>query len=163
MLQEETMFSIALFAIAVVCTFATLVYKRERRLPESVEVFLGYVFLFVVGVMSLLAAYAHVFMGPETAHMIGWQSGSPFQFEIGMANLSYGILGVLAFWIRGRFWDACAIGWSVLLLGCFYGHLVQYYQFHNVAPYNIGYPIWFYDLAMPVIVLISLIYVRVRR
>lgn len=154
------MLSVVLFVIAVVCTFATLAYKRDWRLPQSVEVFLGYVFLFCVGIMSLLAAYAHVFMGPETAQSIGWPSGSPFQFEIGMANLSYGVLGVLAFWIRGRFWDACAIGWSVFVLGCFYGHLVQYYQFHDVAPYNIGYPIWFYDLALPIVVLTALSYLH---
>ncbi len=88
--------------------------------------------------MALLAAYAHVFMQDETAALIGWKGGSPFQYEIGMANLSYGILGVLAFWQRGKFWEATIIGWNVLFLGCMVGHILDYYRDHNDAPYNIG-------------------------
>lgn len=155
------MFTFGLFVIAIVFTIAHLVYKKNWSCPHRVEVFLGYLLLFSMGIMSLLAAYAHVFMGPETAKMIGWESGSPFQFEMGMANLSYGVLGVLAFWIRGRFWDASIIGWSILLLGCFVGHVMNYYAYHNMALYNIGPAIWFYDLFLPLMMLAMLCYLRV--
>ncbi len=142
-----------LFIFAIGCSFAHLAYTKDCRYPRSAEVFLSYVLLFNMGMMGLLAAYAHVFMGPETAKMIGWPAGSPFQFEIGMANLSYGVLGVLSYWIRGRFWEACAIGWSVLLIGCMVGHLHDYFVHHNTAPYNIGVAIWFTDLFLPILVL----------
>lgn len=152
-----------LFACAVILAILTIAYKEKWNCPKFAEIFLGYVLLFNIGIMSLLAAYAHVFMGPEIAKLIGWQAGSPFQFEMGMANLSYGVLGMLAFWIRGRFWDAVIIGWSVLLLGCFVGHVMDYYANDNTAPYNIGGHIWFYDLFLPILVLTTLNYLRMHK
>lgn len=108
------MLGILLFVFVVILTLCHLTYKKEWHYPESIETFLAYILFFNVGVMSLLAAYGHIFFGPEIAKSIGWESGSPFQYEMGIANLSYGVLGILSFWIRGRFWDACIIGWSVL-------------------------------------------------
>lgn len=154
------MLSLFLFICAVIFTVGHLTYKREWHSSKAAEVFLAYVLLFSMGIMSLFAAYAHVFMGPEIANLIGWPARSPFQFEMGMANLSYGVLGVLAFWIRGRFWEASIIGWSVLLLGCFVGHVIDYYANHNTAPYNIGPYIWFYDLFLPILILSLLLYTR---
>lgn len=154
------MVSLILFACAIIFTIFHLTYKKEWHLPKSIEVFLAYILLFNMGLMGILGAYAHVFMGPETAASIGWAAGSPFQFEIGMANLAFGVLGVLSYWIRGRFWDAAIIGWSVLFLGCFVGHVINYYQEHNLAPYNIGPYIWFYDLFLPILVLALWFYLR---
>lgn len=156
------MLVVALFIIAFVCTLINLAWRRNWHCPMAAETFLGYVLLFNMGIMSLLAAYAHVFMGPEIAAKIGWAPGSPFQFEIGMANLSYGVLGVLAFWIRGRFWDASIIGWSILLLGCFVGHVIDYFANGNTAPLNIGAFIWFNDLLIPIFMLVTLYYIRLR-
>lgn len=154
------MISIILFLLAVVLTLCHLAYKNEWGAPKCLEVLLGYLIFFTVGVMGVLAAYAHVFMGPEIAESIGWAAGSPFQYEIGMANLSYGVLGILSYWIRGRFWDATVIGWSVLLLGCFVGHAVNYYTDNNAAPYNFGPYIWFYDLFLPLMALTLLYSIR---
>jgi hypothetical protein len=157
------MVSIILFVCAIIFTLCHLTYKKEWYYPKSIEVFLSYILLFNMGLMGLLGAYAHVFLGPETARSIGWQPGSPFQFEIGMANLSYGVLGILAFWIRGRFWDASIIGWSVLFFGCFVGHVMDYYKNHNTAPYNIGPYIWFYDLFLPILVLLLFYLLRTSK
>ena len=108
------MLAIFFFIIAFAFCLGTLAYRRDWHCPGAAEVLLGFVLLFNMGITSLLAAYAHLFMGPLIAEQIGWLPGSPFQFEIGMANLSYGILGVLAFWFRGRFWDAAIIGWRTV-------------------------------------------------
>lgn len=148
------MVSVLLFVCALVFTVYHLTYKTGWHYPQFIETFLAYILLFNVGLMGLLGAYAHVFLGPETALSIGWEPGSPFQYEVGMANLSYGVLGIIAFWVRGRFWTACIIGWVVLFLGCFIGHVINYYTTHNTAPYNIGPYIWFYDLFLPLLVLI---------
>lgn len=155
--------SFILFACSVLFTLCHVIYKKGWHLHKVVRIFLSYFLFFNVGVMGLLAAYAHVFMGPETAALIGWEPGSPFQFEMGMANLSYGVIGMMAFWIRDRFWDACIIGWSVLLLGCFTGHVLNYYATQNAAPYNMGPPIWFNDLFLPLLALSLLFYLRSSR
>lgn len=156
------MVDIFLFGLVLIATLVQILFKKQKFKDVFAEVLLSYIFLFNVGLLSLTAAYMHVFMGPEVAKQIGWQPGSPFQYEIGMANLSYGFLGVLCFWIRGRFWDATAIGWSILLLGCFVGHVNDYYVNHNDAPYNIGLHIWIYDLFLPIFVLSLLAYLRKR-
>ncbi len=157
------MLPVFLFILAIIFTIWHLLHRKEKDTSSFATVFLSYVLFFNVGIMGILAAYAHVFLGPETARQIGWQPGSPFQFEIGMANLSYGVLGILAYWIRGRFWDAVLIGWSVLLLGCFIGHIREYYIHHNDAPFNIGIYVWFNDLILPFLVLGLLGYIRSER
>lgn len=154
------MVSVLLFICAILFTICHLTYRREWNYPKSVETFLAYILFFNMGLMGLLGAYAHVFMGPETARSIGWEPGSPFQFEIGMANLAFGVLGILCYWLRDRFWDASIIGWSVLFFGCFVGHVINYYAENNTAPYNIGPYIWFYDLLLPILVLALLYSLR---
>ncbi len=121
-----------------------------------VEVILLYLFIFYVGVGGIIGALAHVFWGPETARGIGWQPGSPFQFEIGMANLAFGVLGILCIWQRGAFWTATGIGFAVLLLGCAYGHVYEMVVHHDYAPYNAGAGIFFNDAVIPLIILVLL-------
>jgi len=144
-----------LFLCAVV--FAAIFYAIRRG--SFARVFLYSVIFFNVGLMGLLAFYAHVFMADATAIKIGWAPGSPFQFEIGIANLSYGILGLLSLGFRGKFTLATVLGYSILLLGAFVGHLIQYSK-GDVAPYNIGIFIWFNDLAIPLILLTLLFFSR---
>lgn len=155
------MISVALFIVAILVGVCHLTYRKEWHEPKITESFLGYILFFNMGIMGFLAAYAHVFMGPETAQLIGWEPGSPFQFEMGMANLAFGVLGVLSYFYRGSFWNASIIGWSVLLIGCFIGHTISYYADNNTAPYNMGPFIWFYDMLLPALVL-GLLY-RLRR
>lgn len=157
------MLPVFLFLLAIIFTVGHLAYKKTWHGHKVPEVFLSYLLLLNVGVMGLLAAYAHVFMGPEIAKQIGWQPGSPFQFEMGMTNLSYGILGVMAFWVTGRFWAATIIGWSILLLGCFVGHVSDYVVHHNDAPLNYGIYIWFNDLILPLLVSAVFAYFRVLK
>jgi hypothetical protein len=130
--------------------------KKPLTKGKVVEVILLYILVIFVGVACLLAAIAHVFMGPETAAGIGWQPGSPFQFEIGMANLAFGVLGILCIWKRGEFWTATGIGVAVLFLGCAYGHFYEMVVHQDYAPYNAGAGIIFNDAVLPVIILILL-------
>jgi len=106
-----------------------------------------------VGLQGLLASVAHVFWPAETARQIGWAPGSPFQFEMGMANLAFGLLGVLSLFWSGRFRLATALGSSILFLGCAYGHWVQYLKADH-APYNSGAGIIFADFVVPLIILV---------
>lgn len=147
------MLPLVLLGLTLVFTFIHLAWKRDWHKSKMVEVLLSYLLLFNLGIMGLLAAYAHLFMGAEIAQQIGWEPGSPFQFEVGMANLAFGALGVLSFWIRGNFWGATILGWSIFVLGCFLGHIMDFIIRGNNAPYNIGPFIWFYDLILPFLLL----------
>jgi hypothetical protein len=83
-----------------------------------------YLLFFYVGLMGLLTAYAHVFRPIQTSASIGW-STSPYEYEVGMADLTVGVLGVLCMKFRGEFWLATAIANAVSLLRDDIGHIRQ--------------------------------------
>jgi hypothetical protein len=59
-----------------------------------------------VGVGGIFAFMGHTFRAEETAEEIGWPPGNPFQSEIAVANLAFGVLGLLSIRFRGLFWFA---------------------------------------------------------
>ena len=146
------------YLVATVVAISIHLGLAQKPLTKGkvVEVILLYILFFYVGVGGILGAMAHTLWARETAIGIGWQPGSPFQFEIGMANLAFGVLGILSIWQRGKFWTATGIGMSVLLLGCVYGHVRDIIVHQNYAPYNAGVGIFFNDAVIPVFILILL-------
>ena len=56
---------------------------------------LRYAFIFPVGLMGLWGALGHIVFPARVAQAIGWQT-SPFQFEVGVANLGIGFAGLYA-------------------------------------------------------------------
>jgi Family of unknown function (DUF6790) len=108
--------------------------------------------------MGLLTAYAHVFRPEQTSASIGWAT-SPYEYEVGMADLTMGVLGVLCPWIRGNFWLATAIGNAVWLLGDAAGHVRQLLLYNDHAPNNSG--IFLYaEILTPLLILILTLYYR---
>ncbi len=132
------------------------VAKKPLSKGQVVDIILLYILVILIGVACLLAGIGHIFWGPESARGIGWQPGSPFQFEIGVANLAFGGLGILCIWRRGGFWTATGIGVAVFFLGCAYLHIYEIVVHHNYAPYNAGAGILFNDAVLPVIILVLL-------
>lgn len=116
------------------------------------EVLLLYLLVIFAGVGGVLGFLGHTCMAREIALKIGWQP-SPFQFEVALANLAFGVLGVLCLWQRQGFWTATGIGYATFLLGCGYGHLRDMIVQHNYAPYNVGLVLWLNDLAVPLAIL----------
>lgn len=154
--------AVVFFIIAVICTIIKTRSKNNYQAGFVSNTLLHFMMLLNVGIPALIAAYMHVFLADWTAEMIGWQPGSPFQFEIGMANLAFGVLGLHAFF-RPVYTPAVVIGWSVLLLGCFVGHILDYIRTGNDAPYNFGVYIWFNDLFLPILALALLFISRKKQ
>lgn len=148
------MISLVLLAIAIVFTFIHKIIEHKET--TLLEIFLSYLLFFNVGFMCLIAFCGHIFQPDEIAHLIGWSPGSPFQSEVGAADLAFGVLGVLAIYYRGLFWLATVLSVSIFLLGDFIVHLAQYSK-GDTAPYNIGILIWIEDLAIPLLLIILLI------
>lgn len=140
--------------LLILTVFATYVHALLKKGPKDLlEIFLSYLLFFNIGVMGLIGFAAHAFMPDETAQSIGWPTGNPFQFEVAVANLAFGVLGVISFWVRGSFWLATTLGSCIYILGCFAGHLMQYFLHGNIAPNNIGFFIWVNDLLVPILAL----------
>jgi hypothetical protein len=127
------------------------------RTPVT-EAILCWVLLVNIGLQGILAGFMHWY-GPaakKTAEKIGWAPGSPFQKEVAAADAAFGVLGVLAFYIRDSFLVATVIGASVMLFLMGVGHVLDLKRNRNVSPYNAGSVVWF-DLLVPVAVIVLLL------
>jgi len=126
--------------------------KERRTASRVVDVALFYLLVIFAGIGGLMGAVAHIFFAREIALGIGWQPGSPFQFEVAMANLAFGVLGIMCIWNRSGFRTATGVGLAVFLLGCAYGHFKDMLA-GNYAPYNAGPGIWLSDMVIPLTIL----------
>jgi hypothetical protein len=104
------------------------------------ERYLLCVSFFSIAIIGILFGFIpHVFFADSTAVKIGWPTGSPFQFEVGIHDGCWGVLALLSFWFRGSFLLATCIGWSLFLIGAGYGHLRDTLLHSNYAPYNVQF------------------------
>ena len=112
------MFQLFFIALALIAASIHLALSPKRRSSRSAiaETYLLYLFVFYVGVMGLFTSVFHVFFQARASASIGW-APSPFEYEVGIADLTVGVLGILCIWFRGNFWLATAIAESVLVLG----------------------------------------------
>ncbi len=133
-----------------------LFLSKTRTKNRIFEVFLLWFLVVMVGFGSIWAFMGHVFMADMVAAMIGWPAGSPFQFEVGIANLSYGILGLLCWKFRDNFWTATIIALSIFYLGDAYGHIANIMQSRNMAAGNAGFALYI-DITIPIIMICLLI------
>jgi hypothetical protein len=148
----------ALIALIAASIHIALSPKRRSSGQTIAATYLIYLLFIYVGLMGILTAYAHVFRPIQTSASIGW-STSPYEYEVGMADLTVGVLGVLCLWFRGNFWLATAIANAVWLLGDAIGHVRQMLLFNNHAANNSGIFLAA-ELLTPVLILSLALYTR---
>jgi hypothetical protein len=154
------MFQLFFVALAVIGTSLHLAVSRHRRGNRVLvaETFLLYLFVFYVGLMGIVTAVLHVFLPAQTSATIGW-SPSPFEYEVGIADLTVGILGFLCIWFRENFWLATAIANVVWLEGDALGHIRQVVEYGNHAPSNSGIFLYL-EIIVPLVILVLTLYHR---
>ena len=133
------MFILVFFLLSlIVAGIALAVSKRLRGSRRGiVSTILLSLLVIQVGLMGLLTAYAHVFRPIQTSASIGWQT-SPYEYEVGMADLTVGVLGVLCLFFRDNFWLATAVANAVWMWGDAIGHVRQMVDYNNHAANNAG-------------------------
>jgi hypothetical protein len=147
--------NIILAFAAIVATIHVLLSHKQLDKAQIVDIYFLYFLIFGVGIIGGIGFVGHVFFPGQMAQMIGWPTGSPFQFEVGFHDGAWALLGFLCFFIRGNFWAATAIGWSFFMLGAAYGHIQQLMMSGNYAPYNVGTILP--DILVPVILITLLL------
>jgi hypothetical protein len=135
--------------------------KRRSDGTAIAETYLLYLLVIYVGLMGLLTAYAHVFRPVQTSASIGWTT-SPYEYEVGMADLTVGVLGVLCIWFRGNFWLATAIAEICWFWGDAIGHVRQVVVNNNHAEDNSGLFLYL-EFLIPAVILALTLYVRRKR
>ena len=128
---------------------AALIAAAAIRAPApAAERYLAWLLILPIGGSGLWAALFHLVFPHTAASMIGWET-SPFQFEVGMADLAIGATAVLSFWRDLSFKAAVVIVNAIFLFGDAVGHVKQMIVAGNFAPGNAGAP-FVLDIVLPV-------------
>jgi len=146
-------FGLSMFALAIL--FILIHLSLRLKHVSYAEIVYRWMALFALGLTGIYAFIMHVFFSDISAAAIGWAT-SPFQFEVGMADLAVGLLGVLSFRSHYSFRVATVIAAICILWGDAVGHIYQMIMFQNFNPGNAGS--WFaLDVIVPAILLLCII------
>jgi hypothetical protein len=132
-----------LFVIALA---VALLRRHDGPLAQRL---LSWILLLPIGVTGLWAGIFHIFFPATAAAYIGWQP-SPFQFEVGMADLAIGATACIAFWRDLNFQAAAVTVAAIFLLGDAVEHVRQMVAAGNFAPGNAGIP-FYLDVICPLL------------
>lgn len=150
-------FGLCMFLLAI----AFIIFHRAiRKMLPDAEIVFRWIALFPLGLTGIYTFILHVFFSDVSAKAIGW-SASPFQFEVGMADLAIGVLGMLAFSASYGFRVATTIAATIFLWGDAIGHIYQMLKFQNFAPGNAGSWFWM-DIIIPLILIFCIINLKPR-
>lgn len=129
-------FFLIVYSFSVIGFFIHLfMSKKDRNKKELFELLMLYQLVVNIGILSLISAFALLFMPKMVADSLGWPT-CPFQHELGNVNLAFGALGILCIWFRGNFWVATIIGASIWLIGDGIGHLSLLYSQNSSSAAN---------------------------
>lgn len=145
------MFTLILFVVGLIGAGLTIAIRKLKGI-RRVNILAGWLLACSIGLGGVWAFIGHAFFPSQVAQSIGW-STSPFQWEIAMANLSIGTLGLLSIFFQGRFRLATAIACNVYLLGCAVGHIQQAIAYGNFEVNNVGPILWIGDIFSPLLIL----------
>jgi hypothetical protein len=134
---------------ALLFVLALAMAAARRGHGPAAERFLSWILLLPIGVTGLWAGVAHIFFPAVAAAHIGWEA-SPFQFEVGMADLAIGVTACIAFWRDLEFKAAAISAAAIFLLGDAVGHVRQMLVAGNFAPGNAGLP-FYMDIICPLL------------
>lgn len=149
------------FTMIILAVLFILLHLSLRKRVSFVEIVYRWIALFALGFTCVYAAYMHAVYPGFTAAIIGWTS-SPFQFEVAMADLALGVLGILSFNASYGFRLATVIAALICLWGDAAGHLYQMWASHNYSSGNAGS--WLaMDLLVPFILLLCVIRLKAKR
>jgi hypothetical protein len=155
------MFLFPILWIAV--SFLHIIIMKKRR-EEFLETFLLDALVIIIGLGAFTAFLGHTMYKDVIADEIGWPKGSPFQFEVAVANLSFSVLGILSIWFRGNFWLATAIGYATFCYGAAFQHIQDIIEKGNFSPLNAGVFLYVGDIILPTIILaMAITYIRMKK
>jgi hypothetical protein len=113
---------------------------------------------YLFGVDGLWSGFFHIAYPEHAAYFIGWQD-SPFQFEVGMADLAFGVAGCAAFRASHGFKAPTVLVNAIFLLGDAAGHVRQMMTTGTFASGNAG-PVFYLDILLLVATIVLLLISR---
>lgn len=143
-------FSFVMVILAVFFMIINRIVTKGR--VSKYEIIYRWLALFCLGFTGIYTFFLHAYFPVLAAATIGW-ADSPFQFEVAVADLSFGVLGLLSFRASLGFRLATVLGSTIWLWGDAVGHLYQIAKFNNYATGNAGTWFWM-DIMVPLILVV---------
>jgi hypothetical protein len=112
-----------------------LLHTKLKGGKKTNTIYLYYIII-GVGMQGLVTGIMQILHPSFVANYVQWPY-SPFLLELGLANLSYGILGILSPWLSRGWQTATAVGYALFLLFTGSGHLIDLIK-HGSHPGNSG-------------------------
>ncbi|AUB58153.1 MULTISPECIES: DUF6790 family protein [Methanobacterium] len=128
--------------------------KKPKSINRITELLLLWYLGVGIGIGSLFSGLVQVLSPEIVAQSTGW-GYSPFLREVGFANISYAVLGLLAVRFR-NFWTPVIIAYAIFMWGAAAGHIYEIQQTGNLSAGNAG-AVLYMDILMPVFLIILLI------
>ena len=156
-MSQVSLVPILLWVAALLCAGVAM-WREPRPVPRGfvIDRLLRYLFLFPLGLQGLWAFIGHVFFAEQAAASIGW-ANTPFQYEVGVANLGLGLASIYAAFRGFEARLAAGIVAACFLIGAGVIHIVDIVAQGNLAPGNAG-PILVTDFLTPVVILVLLVF-----
>jgi hypothetical protein len=154
-MSQVSLVPILVWVAALACA-GVAIWREPRPVLRGfvVDRLLRYLFLLPLGVQGLWAFVGHVFFPAQSAASIGW-ANTPFQYEVGVANLGLGLAAIYAAFRGFEARLAVAIVGACFLIGAGIIHIVDIVGQGNLAPGNAG-PILVSDFLTPLAILVLL-------
>lgn len=146
------MFALVFFLLGLLGAIVRMQRRRTAwRRDTFAEAWLLHFMFWGLGVGGAFAASGHLFHSDYVAGYVGWPAGNLFQLEVGFANLSFALPGLLAFRYPDRLFRlAVGIVFSTFLAGAGIVHLIDLARTGNVSPGNFG-PVLVFDFVSPAV------------
>jgi hypothetical protein len=143
-----------LFLVAVIVTIVKVRRARfARRVVTPSYILWGETLFYTLGVGFVYVGVMHAYFGHFVAPTIGW-APSPFEYELGWAEIGLGIVALLSLWRGYEMRLAATLIFATFSFAAAAQHVSQMLGAHNYAPGNAGLILWWGDIALPVVVLI---------
>lgn len=136
----DELFWVRVFGYSLLPLLLTAVHilldRQANTTTRRIELALMYLLAISVGASGLGGAFGHLFLSDIVAEGIGWPAGSPFQLEMGFANLAIGVLGLVAIGRRDGFRTATIVATTIIGGGATLVHLQDIAAHGNLSPGN---------------------------
>jgi hypothetical protein len=138
--------------------FATKHIEKDEIFPRAriVEIFLLQIIYVGIAFFSIRGFIGHTILANTVADHIGWPTGSPFQYELAVYHLGFGIIGLISVWRRDSLWIGIIYAKSIFLFGAAGVHVWDIIANGNLSPGNTGVVLFGNDLILPITAIVLL-------
>lgn len=145
-------FGMAMFLLALIFILVDIIIHLKTK--SWYPIIFRWIAFFSLGLSGIYCFFMHTFFPTISATAIGWAT-SPFQFEVAVADLAIGVLGILCFNANFGFRLATVIASVIFLWGDALGHIYQMVFKNNFTAGNAGSWFWL-DILVPLVLLVCI-------